>query len=116
MNGNKSTYRHGGITTNISTTIKGLWMDKILSGEKTSEYKGNSDFWWKRLTKFIGHRFDKEPVFITFLRGRMSYKYRVKCVLFYPVPKEIDGVVYDCYWEIRLSHSTQGLTPEHDDG
>lgn len=87
---------------NITTTIKKVYMDKILSGEKTSEYKTNSEFWNKRLTKFVGQCFDEDPVIITFLCGRKSYKYRVLNVMCVPLPKEIDGVVSDCYWDIRL--------------
>lgn len=33
----------------ISTTIKRKWMDKILSGEKTVEYKPVNDYWKPRI-------------------------------------------------------------------
>ncbi len=62
----------------ISTTIKKKYMDKILSGKKTSEYKKATDFWEKRLSKYVGtHDGD---LGINFLCGQESYKFRVRQV------------------------------------
>lgn len=87
---------------NISTTIKKIYMDKILSGEKTSEYKANTPFWNKRLIKYINRLTDEDPLIITFLCGQKSYKYYVKDVICVPLPMVIDGKKVDCYWEIQL--------------
>lgn len=108
---------------NISTTIKRKWMDKILTGEKTSEFKNASDFWNKRLFKYIGTDIVKNGSTITFLCGRKVYRYIIKNVLYYPCntpPKEIDGKLCSIYWEIqlgeRLSQTTPPLKTAHDDG
>ena len=36
--------------TTLHLVLKHHWFDKIVSGEKTSEYRECSDYWNKRLT------------------------------------------------------------------
>ena len=88
----------------ISTTIKRKWMDLILSGEKQSEFKGNTKFWNKRLTKIQVLLLQNELVFINFLCGVESYKYKVKWIIHHITiqGKDIDGKKSNDYWEIVL--------------
>jgi len=86
----------------ISTTIKRVWLDKILSGEKTSEFKVASDFWKKRLT--CGHYAPGE-LGINFLCGRVAVKYEVLWIQLWALPgqiKNIDGKVVREWYEIHL--------------
>jgi len=86
----------------ISTTIKRKWMDKILSGEKTSELKIRSEHWNKRLTCST---YDTGKLGINFLCGRVAYKYHVKMIQLHVLPdttKSIDGVVVKEWYEIHL--------------
>ena len=86
----------------ISTTIKRVWLDKILSGEKTSEFKVASDFWMKRLT--CGHYAPGE-LGINFLCGRKAVKYNVTRIVFWGMPGQrmnIDGKVVKEWYEIVL--------------
>jgi len=87
----------------ISTTIKKIWMDKILSGEKTSEFKVASVFWIKRLTgaRIVLDQL-QQPVRINFLCGQIAYKFIVKEILFHNKPMVIDGVKTQMYYEIKL--------------
>lgn len=78
----------------ISTTIKKKYMDKILEGKKTIEYKKASEYWEKRLNKYREYgREDYSDVGINFLCGQKSYKFEVKNVsLWYHTDGlEIDG-------------------------
>lgn len=86
----------------ISTTIKRHWINEILNGIKTSEFKGNTDYWNKRLRRFIGHDFDINPTYINFLCGKMSYKFRIKNIILHATPGYIDGIDYNSYWQIVL--------------
>lgn len=83
----------------LSTTIKKVWMDKILSGEKKVEYKGATDYWKKRIC------WPNCPTEINFLCGQKSYRYKipriVQCVDALH-PKDIDGVLFSEWYEIEL--------------
>jgi hypothetical protein len=77
-------------------------MNEILSGEKTVEYKGDTNFWHTRLAKF---EFELNLcTAINFLCGRKCYKYQVTEVTQYldPFGFVIDEKTYKIYWEIRL--------------
>ena len=89
---------------NISTTIKRKWLDQILSGIKTVEYKGATPFWRARLDKL---RYTDEPRVITFLCGRESYKFKVKGVYLVGQFKVIEGTGYRHYYEIHLGEQIQ---------
>jgi len=86
----------------ISTTIKKKYMDKILSGDKKFELKGDIIYWRQRLDKLIG----KKNVTINFLCGQKSYKFKVKNITKIEHPfedtVEIDGIFYSGYYEIGI--------------
>lgn len=88
----------------ISTTIKRKWMDLILSGEKQSEFKGNTKFWNKRLKRIQELLKRKELVFINFLCGAESYQFKVDCIIHYSCfpAFNIDGKEFTDYWEIKI--------------
>ena len=96
------------MTLNISTTIKRKWMDKILSGEKTSEFKGDTEFWNKRINKILRAKMNEigcEEVIITFLCGQISYKYKVLAIhKNIDGGMDIDGIFYKKYWKIELGN------------
>ena len=83
----------------VSTTIKRKWMDKILSGEKTIEYKGATEFWNTRLNKLL---YCGEEISINFLCGRVSYKFKVIRIFYYDNDRVIDGVLHKGFFEIHL--------------
>lgn len=84
----------------ISTTIKKVYMDQILSGKKTVEYKGLSEFWKSRLQKLT----DRDNLAINFLCGQASYKYAVKKVVQVTsnTGMDIDGTMCHSWYEIHL--------------
>ena len=84
---------------NISTTIKRKWLDQILSGIKTVEYKGATPFWRKRLNKLL---YCGEDVVITFLCGRVAYKFKVVKIFYYEGSRVIEGTCYNAFYEIHL--------------
>lgn len=89
----------------ISTTIKKIYLDNILVNNKTSEYKGASEFWIKRLEKYIGPH--ENDLGINFLCGKMSVKFFVKEVHRYnPIgfPYTIDGVEFKSYYDIKIGN------------
>lgn len=65
----------------LSTTIKRIWLDKILAGTKTRELKKASEFWKKRL----GPIADKVLIYeeIVFICGKLVVRYKVKFVTFH---------------------------------
>ena len=79
-------------------------MDKILLGEKTSEFKIASKFWIKRLNKARLELERLQPVNINFLCGQKSYKFIVKDIIFHSKQSSIyiDGVKTYMYYEIKL--------------
>ena len=83
----------------ISTTIKRKHLDKILSEEKTIEFKGATPFWMKRLDKLMLYDGD---IAINFLCGRESYKFRVEKILYCVGRRVIDGILHDEFYEIHL--------------
>lgn len=89
---------------NISTTIKKKWLDKILSGDKTIEYKGDTPFWRKRLDKLL---YCGEDVVITFLCGRKSYKFKVEKIFLFIGERVIEGTCYNAFYEIHLGEQIQ---------
>ena len=70
----------------ISTTIKRMYMDKILSGEKTVEYKSLIPYWDRRVGKFLHKALFANsnpptlPKGINFLCGRKSYKFKITMI------------------------------------
>lgn len=104
----------------ISTTIKKVYMDQILAGTKKIEYKGNTEFWNKRLIKFTESKnlvdnkvnchilsYKVPNVVITFLCGSQPYKYKVEKISYVPERKHIDGIIYDVHWQIHLGDRIQ---------
>lgn len=89
----------------ISTTIKKVYMDQILEGNKTSEFKGCSDYWNTRIYKILENDSSGDnEVMINFLCGRVSYKYEVRFIILHNCgcSKMIDGIEFSEYWEIQL--------------
>ena len=88
----------------ISTTIKKKYMELILSGKKTTEYKENTEYWNKRLNKIK----NKKNIAINFLCGRINYKFEVILIeAFFDYSNDgcfidIDGKKVYEWWEIRL--------------
>lgn len=87
----------------ISTTIKKVWLDKILSGEKKIEYKDNTEWWRARLGNIDDLDID-EGVGINFLCGRKHYKFMVTAIhlVISGTPKDIDGNECFTWYEIHL--------------
>ncbi len=88
----------------ISTTIKKKYLDKILEGEKTIEYKKGSEFWKKRLEKHLGV-FKSGSLGINFLCGQKTYKFDVLQVIHISnrlKEIEIDGEKVDDYYKIYI--------------
>ena len=105
----------------ISTTIKKEYMILILAGVKTSEYKGKSKFWNKRIMnlkdslkyKSLIHSgciemYCAEDIGINFLCGRKSYKFRVIGILDHHHPMKIDNKQFSEFWEIQLGKRLDG--------
>lgn len=88
----------------ISTTIKRIHLDPILSGEKTIEYKVASPFWEKRLKKHMGYHGRESNIGINFLCGRESVKYKVFMLtrMHDKKPMDVDGVLVNTWYEIHL--------------
>ncbi len=86
----------------ISTTIKKTYMDKILDGTKKYEYKGASEYWIKRISKFMD--FTMGELGINFLCGQKSYKFIVADITKWSgtMPRDIDGTEYKSYYQIQL--------------
>ena len=93
----------------ISTTIKRVWMDKILSGEKTSEFKGATPFWDKRLKPLL---YCGEEIIITFLCGKQPYWFRVRNVFYYDHPRTINGTEHRAFYEIALGEQIDDMELE----
>ena len=94
----------------ISTTIKKVWLDKILSGEKTVERKRATQFWITRLQPFVGKTVAQmSQTQINFLCGKYAIKYRVKTVvrLHSGTPIDIDGVPATDWYEIYLGERVE---------
>jgi hypothetical protein len=86
----------------LTTTIKRCYMDLILSGKKTIEYKGYIDHWKKRIDKIL-----KDPGYpadygINFLCGQIAYKYKITKIVLVDSPKEIAGTTYPKHYEIHF--------------
>ncbi len=75
-------------------------MDKILSGEKTSETKVASEYWNKRIANVLKDVWSLEG--INFLCGQKSYKYEVADVVWHNDETELDGFPTQYWWEIKL--------------
>lgn len=93
----------------ISTTIKKVYMDKILSGEKRIEFKGYTPYWKERLDPFVGRTRimqykGLDGLGINFLCGRLSYKYQVIGVYRHRLKEPIDiaGKKFKKYYTIHL--------------
>jgi len=91
----------------ITTTIKKEYLDKILSGEKTIEYKGNTEFWSTRLDKLM---LIQDKVIINFICGRKSYKFEVWRI---ERQEDFNGFIinnksYNSYFKIYLGNRITG--------
>lgn len=85
----------------ISTTIKKVWLDKILSGEKKIELKPGTDFWKKRLMPMLE---GSDRIILSLLCGRKAYKFSVMNVCYVQSrrPLKIDVPYYYSWFEIHL--------------
>ena len=87
----------------ITTTIKWSWLEMILSGEKTIEYKVAKEFWRVRLDKLIG-LYDV-PIGINFIVKKKAYKFEVTKIVYREETKKpfiIDGMETYQWYEIHL--------------
>lgn len=91
----------GGLMRYISTTIKKVWLEQILSGEKVIEFKGATDFWIKRLMPMLE---GSDRIIINFLCGRKSFKFTVLnvCHVRSRRPFKIDEVYFYEWFEIHI--------------
>lgn len=86
----------------LSTTIKRKHLDKILSGEKTSEYKNASEHWVKRCENAKSSDGD---IGIIFICGSVVYRYEVRDIIFnydHDDPFEIDDEMCAAWYDIAL--------------
>ena len=73
----------------MSTTIKRVYMDQILSGEKKVEYKENTPYWQDRIKGGAS--------IINFLCGQKFYKYRIVRIRCIKTPKRIRFLIKTSY-------------------
>jgi len=92
----------------ITTTIKRKYMDQILSGIKTVEYKGYTDFWSTRINRVLHNPVYPDNCVINFLCGQKAYKYKITKIELQVGPREIDGAKYDKYYEIHFEEMPEG--------
>lgn len=83
----------------LHLVLKHHWFDKIVSGEKTSEYRECSDYWNKRLT-------NKNYDTVVFHKGytNTTATYKILSIGITTAPNDLQ--LPKC-WEIKLSN---GLT------
>lgn len=86
----------------ITTTIKRKYLDEILLGRKTVEYKGDTDHWHRRLHKFIKKVQKAGQLKINFVCGREAYKFHVKNVSYIEREIFIDEIEYCAFYSISL--------------
>lgn len=86
----------------ISTTIKKKWLDKILDGTKTSEYRKATPFWMNRFLHISITM--PQKVGLNLLCGRLAYKFDVISLLEHEddTPFDLDGEKVYHYFEIVL--------------
>jgi len=83
----------------ITTTIKCVYLDKIISGEKTHEFKGKTKFWKTRLDKLLDY---DGPIGINLLCGQEAVKFDVPRIIWWDKEGKIDGKTYDSYYAIEI--------------
>ncbi len=90
----------------ISTTIKKIYLDKILTGEKRIERKVGNEFWEPRLTKALHELACGREVGLNLLCSQKNHKFKVKEIEKIVLPtgmrKEIDGVKTQIWFEIHI--------------
>lgn len=93
----------------IPTTIKKKWLELIISGEKTIEYKVDSAHWEPRMAKAMSELAFGREVGASFLCGQESVKYKVTKVERIFLPKirgkpgfDLDGKEVWRYYEVHL--------------
>lgn len=79
----------------LHLVLKNCWFDKIVSGEKTSEYRECSEYWNKRLTN---KQYDK----VVFHKGytKTTATYKIVSIGITTTPNDLK--LARC-WEIRLN-------------
>ncbi|MBR2012173.1 MAG: ASCH domain-containing protein [Alphaproteobacteria bacterium] len=78
----------------IHFVLKHKWFDKIIAGEKTSEYRECSDYWNKRLT-------NKHYDTVVFHKGYTNQIAKYKIFSIRITTKQNDLNLQKC-WEIRF--------------
>ncbi len=81
----------------LHLVLKHHWFDKIVSGEKTSEYRECSDYWNKRLTN---NHYDT----VVFHKGytNITAVYKIVSISITTTPNDLN--LPRC-WEIKLKNS-----------
>ena len=89
----------------ISTTIKKEWLDKILDGTKTVEYKGDTPFWCRRIVP-IKYLTAFGKLGINFPAGwpgyEKCYKFEVPEIEYIKGRRVIDGQTFEACFAIHL--------------
>ena len=84
----------------LSTTIKKVFMDRILSGEKKVEYKENTRYWQDRIKG--------DATVINFLCGQKFYKYKINRIRCIKTPRGVRTVIKTSYcFAIELGERLQ---------
>lgn len=78
----------------LHLVLKHCWFDKIVSGEKTSEYRECSEYWNKR---FINKKYDK----VVFHKGYTNTIAEYNIISIAVTTKRNDLNLSRC-WEIKL--------------
>jgi len=74
-------------------------MDRILEGKKTIELKKASDFWKKRLEKYVGKH--SGDLGINFLCGQKSHKFKVPRIEHRSFEEGDDPILIDESYELE---------------
>lgn len=80
----------------LHLVLKHNWFDKIVSGEKTSEYRECSDYWNRRLT-------DKHYETVVFHKGYTNTIATYK-ILSIGITTDKNDLNLPRCWEIKLGH------------
>jgi len=67
------------MATVLHLTLKKEWFDKIVSGEKTEEYRELKPYWYKRLVHPNGAPLDFDEIYFTNGYGKHRPFVRIKC-------------------------------------
>lgn len=83
-------------TSELHLVLKHYWFDKIVSGEKTSEYRECSEYWNKRLKNKV---YDT----VVFHKGYTNITATYKIISINITTAQNDLQLPKC-WEIKLTH------------